>query len=176
MGLGCGACTVGLFEYLSTLMLICAQSGRVSGLEKKTDPTSSARSDKKGLKKNKNQLLGIVKKFCIPFGTKSKISICGGLDSDCIVVTLQRIANFLVKHLNSGFEQTRRGFILLVLLFIQPVLILLYRFSVKNTASRPVFRVKSEIGLNVFDLVDSSIPKGPNSIFLANFFSWNLLD
>ena len=33
-------------------MLICAQSGRVSGLEKKTDPASRARSDKKGLKDN----------------------------------------------------------------------------------------------------------------------------
>ena len=50
----CGTCTVGLFEYLSTLMLYCAQSGRVSGLEKKTDPASSARSDKKGLKDNNN--------------------------------------------------------------------------------------------------------------------------
>ena len=44
----CGACTVGLFEYLRTLMLTCAQSGRVSGLEKKTDPASSSRSDKRG--------------------------------------------------------------------------------------------------------------------------------
>ena len=29
----------------------------------------------------------------------------------------------------------------------------------------------SEIGLNVFDLVDSSIRKGPNSIVFGNFFS-----
>ena len=57
----CGACTVGLFEYLSRLMLICAQSGRASGLVKKTDPASSSRSDKKGLKDNNNRLLGIVK-------------------------------------------------------------------------------------------------------------------
>ena len=57
----CGACTVGLFEYLSTSMIICAQSGRVSGLVKKTDPASSSRSDKKGLKENNNRLLGIVK-------------------------------------------------------------------------------------------------------------------
>ena len=62
-------------------MLICAQSGRVSGLVKKTDLASSSRSDKKGLKDNNNRLLCIVKKFCIPFGTKSKILICGGLDS-----------------------------------------------------------------------------------------------
>ena len=54
-------------------MLICAQSGRVSGLEKKTDPASSARSDKKGLKDNNNRLLGIVNKFCIHFGSKIKI-------------------------------------------------------------------------------------------------------
>ena len=59
----CDACTVGLFEYLSTLKLTCAQSGRVSGLEKKTDPASSARSDKKGLKDNDNRLLGIVHQF-----------------------------------------------------------------------------------------------------------------
>ena len=131
----CGACT----EFLSTLLLICAQSGRVSGLEKKTDPASSARSDKKGLKDDSNRLLGILNKFCIPFGTKSKISICGGLDSDCTEVTLQQIANFRVKHLNSGIEQTQRGNILIPLLFIQPILILLHRFSVKNTVSRPIF-------------------------------------
>ena len=59
----CGACTVGLLECLSTLMLICVQSGRVSGLKKKTDPASSARSDKKGLKDNKNRLVGIVNEF-----------------------------------------------------------------------------------------------------------------
>ena len=57
------ACTVGLFEYLSTLMLICAQSGRVSGLVKKTDPASSSWSDKKGLKDSNNRLLVIVNKF-----------------------------------------------------------------------------------------------------------------
>ena len=77
----CGACTAGLFEYLSTLMIICAQSGRVSGLVKKTDPARISRSDKKGHNDNNNRLLGIVNKFCIPFGTKSKIVICGGLDS-----------------------------------------------------------------------------------------------
>ena len=113
-------------------MLIYAQSGRVSGSEKKTDPASSSRSDKKGLKDNKNRLLGIVKTLFIPFGTKSKILICGGLDSDCSVVTLHQTANFRVKHLNSVNEQTRRGIILLVLLFIQPILIILYRFSVKQ--------------------------------------------
>ena len=62
-------------------MLICPQSGRVSGLVKKTDPASSSRSDKRGLKDNNNRLLGIINKSCIPFGTKSKIVICGGLDS-----------------------------------------------------------------------------------------------
>ena len=61
--------------------LICAQSGRVSGLVKKTDPASSTRSDKRGLNDNSGRLLGIVNKFCIPFGTKDKIVICGGLDS-----------------------------------------------------------------------------------------------
>ena len=43
----------------------------------KTDPASSTRSNKKGLNDNNNRLLGIVNKFCIPFGTKSKIVICG---------------------------------------------------------------------------------------------------
>ena len=90
-------------------MLICAQSGRVFGLKKKTGPAKSARSDKKGLIDNKNRLLGIVYTFCIPFGTKSRILICEGLDSDCTVVTLQRTANFRVKHLDSVVEQTRRG-------------------------------------------------------------------
>ena len=54
-------------------MLTWAQSGRVSGLEQKTDPASSARSNRKGLKDNNNRLLGSVYKFCIPFGTKIKI-------------------------------------------------------------------------------------------------------
>ena len=123
-------------------MLICAQSVSVSGLEKNSDPASSARSDRKGLKDNNNRLLGIVNKFCIPFGTKNRILICGVLDSDCTVVTLHRTANFRVKHLNSGIEQTRRGIILLGLLFIQLILILLYRFSEKN---RPGFRIKVAI-------------------------------
>ena len=132
----CGACTVGLFEYLSTLMLICAPTGRVLGLVKKTDPASSSRSDKRGLKDNNTRLLGIV---------KSKILLCGGLDSDCTVVTLHRTANFRVKHLNWEIEQTRRGIVLPVLLFIRPILLLLYRFSVKNTVNGPVFRVKIAI-------------------------------
>ena len=123
-------------------MLVCAQSGWVSGLEKKTDPASSSRSDKKGLKDNNNRLLGIVNKFCITFGTKRKILLCWGLDSDCTVVILHRTANFRFKHLNLDFEQTRRGIILLVLLFIQPILLLLYQFSVKNSPSRLVFEVK----------------------------------
>ena len=44
-------------------MLICAQSGRVLGRERKTDPASSARNSRKGLKDKYNRLLGIVKKF-----------------------------------------------------------------------------------------------------------------
>ena len=99
-------------------MLICTQSGKASGLEKKTDPASSARSDKKGLKDNNNRLLGIVNQFFFPFATKGKILICGGLDSDCTIVTLHRTANFRVKHLISGIEQTRRGIVLLILLLI----------------------------------------------------------
>ena len=54
------------------LMLICAQSGRVSGLNQKTDPVSSAWSNKKGLKDNNKRVLGIVTNFCIHFGTKIK--------------------------------------------------------------------------------------------------------
>ena len=47
----------------------------------KTDPASSTRSNKKGLNDNNNRLLGIVNKFCSPFGTKTKKKTCGGLDS-----------------------------------------------------------------------------------------------
>ena len=43
-------------------------------------------------------------------------------DSDCTVVALHRDANFRVKHLNLNIEQTRRGIILLALLFILLVL------------------------------------------------------
>ena len=50
-----------------------------------------------------------------------------------------------VKHLNSDIEQTRRGIVLLLLLLIEPILIVLYRFSVKNNENRPVFRVKIAI-------------------------------
>ena len=51
------------------------------GSWEKTDPASGTRSNKKGLNDNNNRLLGIVNKFCIPFGTKIKIVTSGGLDS-----------------------------------------------------------------------------------------------
>ena len=124
------------------LKLICAQSGRSLGRERKTDPTSSARINRKGLKDNNNRLLDIFNKFCIPFGTEIRISICGGRDSDCTVVTLHRFANFRARHLNLYVELTRRGIILIALLFILLVFLLPYRFSVKQTENRPVFRVK----------------------------------
>ena len=47
----------------------------------KTDPASRTGNNRKRLNDNYNRLLGIVNKFCIPFGTKSRIVICGGLDS-----------------------------------------------------------------------------------------------
>ena len=59
-------------------MLICPQSGRVSGLVKKTDPASSSRSDQKGLKDNKNQLLGIVKSFVSLLVQKVRYYSVGG--------------------------------------------------------------------------------------------------
>ena len=124
-------------------MLICAQSGRVSGLERMTDPTSSARNSRNGLKDNNDRLLGIVNKFCIPFDTENLIPICGGPDVHCTVVTPHRVANFRVKHFNSNIERTRRRIIiLLVLNFIMLVLIFLYRSSVKQISNKPVFRVK----------------------------------
>ena len=99
-------------------MLTCAQSGRVSGLERKTDPASRARSGSKGLKVNNNRLLRIADTFCIPFGTESTISICGRLGNDCTVGTIHRVANFRVKNLNSDIKRTRRGVILIVILFM----------------------------------------------------------
>ena len=113
--------------------------------ERKTDPPSSAKCSRKGLKDNNNRQLGVVNRFCIPFGTEIKISICGDLDSHCTKVTLHRVANFRAKHLNSNFEQTRRVVILLILLFILPVFILSYRFSMKNIVETRVFRVKKVI-------------------------------
>ena len=38
-------------------------------------------SNKEGLGDNESRLLGIGNKFCIPFDTKIKIVICGGLDT-----------------------------------------------------------------------------------------------
>ena len=99
-------------------MLICAQSRTVTGLERKIDPASSARSSREGVKDNNNRLLRIVNMFCIPFGTARTISICGGLESDCIVVTLHRVASFRVMHLNSDTERARRDILLLVLLLV----------------------------------------------------------
>ena len=60
-------------------------------------------------------------------------------------MTLHRTANIRVKHLNSDNKQTRRGIVILILLLIEPILIVLYRFSVKNNENRPVFRVKIAI-------------------------------
>ena len=74
----CVACTVGLFGYLSTLIIICAQSGRVLGLVKKTDLASSSRSDKKGLKDNNKGLLGIVKSFVSLLVQKERCYYVGG--------------------------------------------------------------------------------------------------
>ena len=91
-------------------MLTCAQSGKVSVLEQKTHPASSARSNKKGLKETTIECLDIVNKLYIPFGTKIMIPNYGGLDSDCAEVALRRVSNFQVRH--------QRGIILLVLLFI----------------------------------------------------------
>ena len=136
-----GACALGLFEYLSTLRLICAQYGRVSGIEQETDPTSSASSSKKGLKDNNKRVLLMLTSFVSLLVQKLRYK-SGGLDSDCTEVTLHRVAKFAVKHLNSDIEQTRRGIILLVILLMQPLLVLLYCFSVTNTVSRPVFRFK----------------------------------
>ena len=61
-----------------TLKTVIFSSGR---LLHPPSTASSTRSNKKGLNDNNNRLLGIVNKFCIPFGTKIKIVICGGLDS-----------------------------------------------------------------------------------------------
>ena len=128
-------------------MQICAQSGGVLGLERKTDPASNARSSRKGLKYNYNRLLGLVNKFCILCGTEIRISVCRVLGSDCTLVTLHRVAIFRVQHLNSYVERTRWHNISIALLFILLVLVLLYRFSVKQTVNRPVFRVKIVIFL-----------------------------
>ena len=59
-------------------MLICAQSGRVSGLEQKTDPASSSRSDKMRLKDNNNRLLGMVKSFVSLLVKKVRYYSVGG--------------------------------------------------------------------------------------------------
>ena len=54
------------------------QSGRVSGLEKKNDPASSSRSDKKGVKDNNNRPLGIVKTFQSLLVQKVRYNSVGG--------------------------------------------------------------------------------------------------
>ena len=55
-------------------------------------------------------------------------------------MTLHRTANIRVKHLNSDIKQTRRGIVLLLLLLlIEPILIVLYRFSVKKKRKQTGF-------------------------------------
>ena len=76
---------------------------------------------------------------------QKKIKICGGLDSDCTEVTLHRVANFRVRHPNSVNKHAQRGTKLLVLLFIQPILILLYRFLVKNPVNGPFLGQISDV-------------------------------
>ena len=70
-----------LIDILLLQAFISVRIVTISFVGKQTDPASSTRSNKKGLNDNNNRLLGIVSKFCIPFGTKIKIVICGGLDS-----------------------------------------------------------------------------------------------
>ena len=65
---------------------------------------SSGKQCKEQQKDKNNRLLGIASNCCILFGSESTMSMCGELDSDCTVVTLSRVANFRVKHLNSDTE------------------------------------------------------------------------
>ena len=67
------------------------------------DRSSSATTERKGQKDSNSKLLGIVKKFCNLFETEIMISICLVHDSDYTKMTLLRVANFQVKHLNSDF-------------------------------------------------------------------------
>ena len=85
----------------------------------------------------------------------------GGLDSDCTVVTIQRVANFRVKHTNSDPEgyntlgttiyTTKKfsdpeGYKSLGTTIYTTSINILYRFPVKKTLNRrPVFRVKKVI-------------------------------
>ena len=71
--------------------------------------------------RNQQPIAGYRQQGYIPFGTEIMISTCGVLDSDCTEVTIQRVANFRVKHLNSDIAQIRRGIILLLLPFMQPL-------------------------------------------------------
>ena len=63
-------------------MLICAQSGRVSGLVKKIDLASSSRSDKKELKENNNRLLGIAKNNRL-LGIVTTVGYCSDPSPNC---------------------------------------------------------------------------------------------
>ena len=118
---------------------------RVSGIERKTDPASSARSSRESLHVNNNRLLDIVNKFCISFGTEIEITICGGLDCDCTVVNHHRVANFNIQIKISTIiwiSNEPNGYNIIFITIYTACNNTLYRFSVKNTANRPVFRVK----------------------------------
>ena len=96
--------------------------------------SGSAKSSRRGQNDNNNCWLGINKQFCIPYGAESTASICRGHDSDCIEVNAHQVAIFRVKHLNLDIERTWRDVISLALLFILLVLIILYRFPLKQIA------------------------------------------
>ena len=59
-------------------MLICAQSGRVSGIEQETDPASSARSSKKGFKDNNKRVLISLTSFVSLLVQKLRYKSVGG--------------------------------------------------------------------------------------------------
>ena len=109
------------------------------------DKSIRAKISSKGHKDNNNRLMGMVKHFCIVFGTESTISMCGGHETDCTEVTFHRVAKFRVKHLSSDIERTRGrgGIILLVLLHILLILKFISRSANNQTINRPSVMVKS---------------------------------
>ena len=98
-----------------------------------------------------NGVWGIVKQFCIIFGTECSISICGGHVSDRTELIFHRVASFRVKHLKLDDEQTRRSKILLELSHKLPKLKLLFLFSTNQTINSPIFRSNGRFFLQTLE-------------------------
>ena len=83
------------------------RKGQVIGVEDRS--TEQCKKQQEGSQGQQKSTAGyrceVLYLFCF---RKKAISSCEWLNSNCIVVILQRVASFAVKHLDSDIERSRR--------------------------------------------------------------------